>query len=39
MHATVTGGLNVAGLLYADELAMESFTSYGLQEKMDLLDK
>jgi hypothetical protein len=38
-HPTVPGGLRILGLLFAGDLPMASSTSYGLQKKIELVDK
>jgi hypothetical protein len=37
-HISVTGGLRVSGLLAADNLAVASVISCGLQKKIQLVD-
>lgn len=38
-HSPVMNGLRNPGLLFLDDLAVALFTGYGLQNKIELVDK
>jgi hypothetical protein len=38
-HARIIGGIKILGLLFADDFAVASYTSSGLQNKIDLARK
>jgi len=38
-HAQVVRGIKIQGLLFADDFAVASYTSSGLQKKIDLVHK
>jgi hypothetical protein len=38
-HVLIIGGIRIVGWLFTDDFAVASFTSYGLQNKFDLVHK